>query len=67
MLYENKYPYAEYLEQVADGLIKGKKDGCCWHCTKQASFIDIDFGTYFCSEECRLAKWKEYWEADRLQ
>ena len=41
-------------------LIRGKKTGSCWNCGLPTLWIDGNFMTRLCSEECERDRWKEY-------
>ena len=52
MKYSDKYPNAEYAQNVEHGIIKGKRKDNCYVCGTLTDFIDIDFECHICSEEC---------------
>jgi predicted nucleic acid-binding Zn ribbon protein len=60
MKYEDKYPNAKHLEEVAPSLVKFLPSEECLICGAPTTFGDIDFGAPFCSEECFQAMWEQY-------
>jgi len=52
MKYSQKYPFAEPLQMVDDTIMCGGKPDNCYACGSLTCFIDIDFETHICSEEC---------------
>ena len=67
MKYDKKYPNAKHNEEP-EMLIVCFKDSPpkpCWHCGEPTVFVEISFEAAMCSDECNVAKWKEYEEAER--
>lgn len=60
MKYDVKYPNAKPLEMVDATIMCGKKADSCAHCGMLTKFIDIDFDTHICSEECEEAITDEF-------
>jgi len=60
--FDKKYPKAKYLHQY-NGMLKGKDPRPCWNCKELTTWLEIDFCAYICSEECLIAKNKEYFES----
>ena len=60
MKYDVKYPNAQPLEMVDATIMCGKKADSCAHCGMLTKFIDIDFDTHICSEECEEAITDEF-------
>lgn len=52
MKYSQKYPNAEPLQMVDATIMCGRKADSCVQCGALTNFIDIDFETHVCSEEC---------------
>ena len=52
MNYDQKYPNAKPLEMVDATIMCGSKADNCYVCGNLTNFIDVDFETHICSEEC---------------
>jgi hypothetical protein len=65
MKYDEKYPNAKYLEQVAPSIIKGTP-GTCTQCNLITFFVEINFQTHICSEECLKKLDEEYFKASNM-
>jgi len=63
MLFEDKYPDAKIGEEIAPCLIVVEKPRRCFMCDNSTRFVEIDFQTYFCSEECLNKMMDNYIEA----
>lgn len=64
MEYKDKYPNAQINEEVEKCIVKVEIEMPCLHCGEPSSFVDLDFESSFCSEECNSDKWKEYEDAN---
>ena len=52
MKYSDKYPKAKPSELVDATIMRSKKTDNCYCCGALTNFIDTDFETYICSDEC---------------
>jgi hypothetical protein len=62
MKFSDKYPDAEYLQEVEPSIVKFRDGEPCWICGQKTVFIEINFQAAICSEECLGTIDKEYWE-----
>lgn len=63
MDFDEKYPHAIFLEEPETDIIKGERKWSCSNCKKPTNWIEINFMTHLCSEECVKAKWIEFEES----
>jgi hypothetical protein len=66
MLFDDQYPDAEEGTQSTDRdfeVIKLASLNPCWHCSRPTRWVELNFESHLCSEECTDAKWKEYFAA----
>jgi len=63
MDFDEKYPYAIYLEEPETDIIKGERTYPCSNCKKPTNWIEVNFIAHLCSEECVKAKWIEFEES----
>lgn len=52
MKYDEKFPCAEYLDEVQGGMFKGDGKRPCFICGTLTEFVDMDYQAHLCSEEC---------------
>ena len=52
MKFEDKYPNVISGDMPEDTILVGSKKDNCYICGALTQFIDIDFQTHICSEEC---------------
>jgi len=62
MKYSQKYPNAEPLQMVDATIMCGRKIDNCAQCGALTKFIDVDFETHICSEECEEAFTEEFFK-----
>ena len=60
MKYNIKYPNARPMQEVEATIMKAHKPDNCHWCGAMTDFIDMDFETYICSEECDEALADEF-------
>ena len=60
MKYSQKYPNAENLQMVDATIMYSNKADNCTQCGALTNFIDVDFETHICSEECEDALINEF-------
>lgn len=51
MKYIDKYPNMKKIVEEHDGIMRGRPDNC-YVCGQITEYIDIDFCTHICSDEC---------------
>ncbi len=53
MKWNDKYPTANYMDELEPGILKGgERSGPCAICKETTNWVDIAFEAYLCSEEC---------------
>jgi hypothetical protein len=52
MKFYKKYPTMKPIFDERDGIILGKNKGNCFICKSSTKFVEINYETTFCSEEC---------------
>lgn len=67
MNFDLKYPNAPHMGEVEPGLFKSGIEEKCYisTCINMTSWIDMDFETTVCSEECRRRLVNDYVNAVR--
>ncbi len=46
------YPNMTPIVDENNGIIKGNKNKPCYICKELTEYVEINYETYFCSEEC---------------
>ena len=52
MKFSELYPDMKPIEDERNGVIKGTRYCACSWCGKPTKYIEINYESYFCSEEC---------------
>lgn len=59
MRYEEKYKSLKVGSIPEPALMRMNSSGTCWKCKSRTEWLDVGFGAYMCSEECRSGAWKD--------
>lgn len=61
MKYSEKYPNAKDNDEYPHCIVFfGTEPRPCWYCGTVTHFVELNFETHLCSEECNNAKWDEF-------
>ena len=64
MKFAEKFADLKYLE-VDEGILKGQKEVPCAICSEPTMFIDLCAEAPFCSDECLIEFYTQYWDAEK--
>ena len=66
MQYSELYPNAKHNEEVEGRIVYLDSVTPCAVCSESTHFVDLDFETGICSEECSWVLWEEWVEANMI-
>lgn len=52
MKYIDKFPDMVYIDDVFEGIMRGRSEKPCLICGSPTEFIEINYEAHLCSEEC---------------
>jgi hypothetical protein len=60
MKFDQKWPHAKPGMEPVPGIVKTKGIAPCTVCGDATMWLDLDFGCFYCSEECLHVEISEY-------